>query len=244
MIANILTRCSWYDTNQHFSSISHFYSMWENVCVYIICVCVYIHIYMAHAWSSNSLWPHTLWPSRLLCPGDLRGKKTGVGCHSLLQGIFPTQGLNSGLLHCRQILYHWATWEALCIYIYKSNKILSVYKLSSEYICICVLSRIWLFVTPWTVAHQFPLSMEFSGKEYWSGLPCSPPEDLPNPGIKLGSLALQVDSLPAEQPGKTVYMYIYIYVIKWNIMHVFPILLHLFEIIQFLLIYKFSIILR
>ena len=37
---------------------------------------------------------------------DFPGKNTGVGCHSLLQGIFPTQGLNSGLLHCRQILYH------------------------------------------------------------------------------------------------------------------------------------------
>jgi len=40
---------------------------------------------------------------------DSPGKKTGVGCHFLLQGIFPTQGLNPGLLHCRQILHHWAT---------------------------------------------------------------------------------------------------------------------------------------
>ena len=38
--------------------------------------------------------------------GDSPGKNTGVGCHSLLQGNFPTQGLNWGLLHCRQILYH------------------------------------------------------------------------------------------------------------------------------------------
>ena len=38
--------------------------------------------------------------------GDSSGKNTGVGCHALLQGIFPTQGLNLGLLHCRQILYH------------------------------------------------------------------------------------------------------------------------------------------
>ena len=41
----------------------------------------------------------------LLCPWDFSGKNIGVGCHSL-QGIFPTQGLNLGLLHCRQILYH------------------------------------------------------------------------------------------------------------------------------------------
>ena len=45
-------------------------------------------------------------PSRLLCPWDSPGKNTGMGCHSLLQGIFPTQGLNPGLLRFRQILYH------------------------------------------------------------------------------------------------------------------------------------------
>ena len=49
-------------------------------------------------------------------------------------------------------------------------------------------SHIQLFVTPWTVARQAPLSMEFSRQEYWSGLPCPPPGDLPNPGIKLMSL--------------------------------------------------------
>ena len=43
---------------------------------------------------------------RLLCPRDSLGKNTGVGCHFLLQGIFPIQGLNPGLLHCRQMLYH------------------------------------------------------------------------------------------------------------------------------------------
>ena len=50
-----------------------------------------------------------------------------------------------------------------------------------------VLSHVWLFATPWTVAHQAPLSMEFSRQEYWSGLPFSSPGDLPDPGIKLGS---------------------------------------------------------
>ena len=40
------------------------------------------------------------------CPWNFPGKNNGVGCHSLLQGIFPTQGSNPGLLHCRQILYH------------------------------------------------------------------------------------------------------------------------------------------
>ena len=60
---------------------------------------------------SNSLPPHVLQPARLLCPWDFLGKNTTVGCHALLQGIFLTQGSNPGLLHCRQILYHWATRE-------------------------------------------------------------------------------------------------------------------------------------
>ena len=53
-------------------------------------------------------------------------------------------------------------------------------------------------VTPWTVACQSPLSMGFSKQEYWSGLPFPSPGDLPNPGFKLGSPALQADSLLAE----------------------------------------------
>ena len=54
---------------------------------------------------SSSWWPHGLQPARLLCPWDSPGKNTGVGCHVLLQGIFPTQGSNPGLSHCRRILY-------------------------------------------------------------------------------------------------------------------------------------------
>ena len=52
------------------------------------------------------VWPHRQWPGRLLCPWDSPGKNTGVGCHFLLQRIFPTQGLNPDLLHCRQIPSH------------------------------------------------------------------------------------------------------------------------------------------
>ena len=55
---------------------------------------------------SKSLQPHALQPTRLLCPQDSPGKNTGVGCRFLLQRIFPTQGLNPGLPHCRQMLYH------------------------------------------------------------------------------------------------------------------------------------------
>ena len=55
----------------------------------------------------------------------------------------------------------------------------------------CVLSRfsrVRLFVTPWTVACQAPLSMGFSRQEYWSGLPCPPAGDLPDSGIELTSV--------------------------------------------------------
>ena len=51
----------------------------------------------------NLLQPHGLWPARLLCPWDSPGKDTGMGCHFLLQGIFPIQGLNLGL----SCLLHW-----------------------------------------------------------------------------------------------------------------------------------------
>ena len=51
-------------------------------------------------------------------------------------------------------------------------------------------SPLQLFATPWTAAHQAPLSMGFSRQEYWSGLPCPPPGDRPDPGIEPVSHAL------------------------------------------------------
>ena len=56
------------------------------------------------------------------------------------------------------------------------------------------LSRVRLFATPWTVAHQAPPSMEFSRQEYWSGFPFPSLGDLPDSGIELGSPALQADA--------------------------------------------------
>ena len=56
--------------------------------------------------SCPTLQPHGLQPARLLCPWDSPDKNTGAGCHALLQGIFPTQGSNAGLLHWRQTLHH------------------------------------------------------------------------------------------------------------------------------------------
>ena len=63
------------------------------------------------------------------------------------------------------------------------------------------LSRVHLFEMLWTVAYQASPSMGFSRQEYWSGLPFPSPRDLPHPGIKRGSPALQADSLSTEPPG-------------------------------------------
>ena len=61
------------------------------------------------------------------------------------------------------------------------------------YVCkLSHFSRVWLFVTLWTAACQAPLSTGFSRQEYWSGLPCCPPGDLPHAGIEPGSPASSV----------------------------------------------------
>ena len=66
---------------------------------------VLLEMKWTHPVMSNSLRPHGLYPTRFLCPWDFPGNSTRVGCHFLLQRIFLTQGLNPGLLHCRQTLY-------------------------------------------------------------------------------------------------------------------------------------------
>ena len=95
---------------------------------------------------SNSLWPHGLYS-----PGNSPGQNTGLGSLSLLQGIFPTQGSNPGLPHCRWVLYRLSHMG--------SPRILK-----------------------------------------WVAIPSR--GDLPDPGIKPGSPALQEDSLPTELSGK------------------------------------------
>ena len=96
----------------------------------------------------------------------------------------------------------------VCVYIYYICVCVCIY----VYIYICIyivklLSHVCLLVTPWTVAHQAPPSMEFSRQEYWSGLPFPSPGDLPDPGVKPGSPALQADALPSEPPGISLSIY-------------------------------------
>ena len=81
-------------------------------------------------------------------------------------------------------------------------------------VCVCVLSHIRHFVTPWTVDHQPPLSIRFSRQEYWSGLPFSPPGDLPNPGNEPKSPASPILAggfFITELPGLIIYV-IFIYI--------------------------------
>ena len=65
-----------------------------------------------------------------------------------------------------------------------------------------MLSCARFFATPWTAAHQAPVSMRFSRQGYWSGLPFPSPRKLLDPGIKAGSPTLQADSLLTELQGK------------------------------------------
>ena len=103
-------------------------------------------------------------------------------------------------LSLKYVIYEPCDWTYLQIwpvqiFIFKFLKILTLSSVQS-------LSRVQLFVTPWTVAYQAPLSMGFSRQECWSGLPFPSAGDLPDPGIKPGSPALQADALPSEPPGK------------------------------------------
>ena len=130
--------------------------------------------------------------------GIFQARVPRMGCHFLLQGIFPTQGSNQGLLHCRQTLYLLShEGSPICVCIYHIN------------ICAFMLSCfscVRLFVTLLTVARQSPLSMGFFRQEYWGRLPCPPPGDLPDPGIEPVPPALQVDSFTAEPLGKPIHI--------------------------------------
>ena len=83
----------------------------------------------------------------------------------------------------------------------------------------CVLnhcSRVWLFVTPRTVGHQAPLSMGFSRQEYWSELPCPPPEDLPYPGIEpIRSPVLPGRFFTLVPPGKPKHIHHHMWNRHW-----------------------------
>ena len=94
--------------------------------------------------------------------------------------------------------------NSCCCYFTKNWECIKSYWLQADAHCACMLShfnRVLLFVTLWTIACQAPLSMGFSRQEYWSGLPCPPPGDLPNPGNGNGSSQPMSPESPALQPN-------------------------------------------
>ena len=99
----------------------------------------------------------------------------------------------------------WATREVLTSGWRKLVK--STGEHLSQFSSVQLFSHVWLFVTPWTVAHQAPLSVGFSRQEYWSVLPFSSTGDLLDPGIEPRLPTLHVDCLPSEPPGKPPKIY-------------------------------------
>ena len=85
--------------------------------------------------------------------------------------------------------------EKICMYIYVGGGVGVRVCVRAQLLC-----HVWLFATPWTVACQAPLSMEFSRQEYCTGLPFPSPGFLHHPGIEPRSSALQANSLPSEPP--------------------------------------------
>ena len=169
---------------------------------------------LCHPVLSDSLWPHGLYLTRLLCSWDFTGKHTGVGCRFLPQRTYPTQRSHLHLL----CLMHWlvdflppchlgSTFNNFLfgpstlfffnpIFFFSfdsaSTRLSNVsfigiipyyyafeFKSSELVKWMKLLSCVWLFVTPWTVACQGPPSMGFSRQEYWHGLQFPSPGDLP-----------------------------------------------------------------
>ena len=89
------------------------------------------------------------------------------------------------------------------IFFFRFFAIMCYYKILSR-IVVKLSSRVQLFATLWTIVRQAPLSMEFPGQEYCSGLPFPSPADLPHPGIKPLSPALAGGFFTAEPPGKPI----------------------------------------
>ena len=132
------------------------------------------------------LRPHGLVAYQALCPWDSPGKNTGVGCYFLLQGIFPTQEWNQGLLHCRHfftVLSHGGSY--LIVWEVKV-KSLSRVRLCDPTDCSLPGSSIRGIFQP-RVSERVAISFS---------------RDLSDPGIEPGSPALQADVLPSEPPGK------------------------------------------
>ena len=170
-------------------------------CVYV-CVCVYKHPYKAGRiiipTSDEKIDAHR---GEVICLGH-RARK----CHSqgLKLGQTRFQPLWCLPPHCTAFLV-----ERFRYYLCQLRILVAFPSLDT----LCMLhhfSCVQLFATPWTVACQAPLSMGFSRQEYWSGLPCPPPGDLPDTGIEPASPAtpaLRMNPLPMSYQGSPDTLY-------------------------------------
>ena len=181
-----------------------------------------------NAQSCQALLLYGLQPPRILCPRRSPGKNTGVGCHFLLQGIFPLKRSNLSVLcflHCQSDslpLSHLGSpcenWHSLStpVKVTQSCPTLcdpmdyTVYRILQARIlqCVAILfssgsSQPRDRIQVSRIAGRFFTSWTTKeAQEYWHEYPISFPVDLPNPGINLGSPVVQADSLPTELPGK------------------------------------------
>ena len=126
---------------------------------------------------------NSLQPHGIYSPWNSLGQNTGMGSLSLLQGIFPTKGKNPGLLHCRQILYHLGH---------------------------CAVCLVWLFVTPWTVAHQVPqapLSIRILQARIleWAAMPSSRGSSWPRNWTPVSCIAGKFFTVWATREAQTVW---------------------------------------
>ena len=112
----------------------------------------------------------------------------------------------------------------VCVYIYKHLDTQScLTEQFSMHTCMCVCIYIYTHTLSYSVMSESARLLcpwGFSRQEYWSGLPCPPPGDLPNPGINPRSPTLQVDSLLSKPPVKPTYMYIHIYIYMYVCMYI------------------------
>ena len=123
-----------------------------HICMHVfMCMCGWV---LTCSVVSDSLRPHGLQPTRLLCPWDSPGKNTGVGCHFLLQGIFPTQGSNLWLLS----LLHWqarslSLSHQMYVCMYNQNVHVCVHVCISTCMYVCVSRCVNICICIYIVIH-------------------------------------------------------------------------------------------
>ena len=121
--------------SQNWIPVLEYWDSWDEMVgdaltllLYYYYVCKYVCVLVAQLWQTHCDSVDCS-PSRLLCPWDFLGKNTEVGCHFRLQRLFLTQGSNSNLLHCRQILYHLSHQE---------SKLTVVHNTTTMHHCYCL----------------------------------------------------------------------------------------------------------